>query len=66
MAKRVSRVTSTKRAAKKTAAAGVASRQPRHPSHTRATAWQLALERNLRAEGYSPKEARELVEIAAS
>jgi hypothetical protein len=28
--------------------------------------WQGALERNLRAEGYSEREARELVEIAAS
>ena len=43
---------------------------PQHkqaPSSPRRPAgWQGALERNLRAEGYSAREARELVEIAAS
>jgi hypothetical protein len=38
-----------------------AASSPRRPG-----GWQDALERNLRAEGYSAREARELVEIAAS
>ena len=36
------------------------------PSERRAANWQSALERNLRAEGYSEREASQLVEIAAS
>ncbi len=36
------------------------------PSRRTPAGWQNALERNLRAEGYSPDEARELVDIAAS
>jgi hypothetical protein len=35
-------------------------------SGPRPTSWQGALERNLRTEGYSAREASELVEIAAS
>jgi len=36
------------------------------PSRRTLRGWRGALERNLRAEGYSADEARELVEIAAS
>ena len=62
MKKREPRSASKRSAAKKTVGANhrtVVSR--RSPSD-----WRGALERNLRAEGYSPDEARELVEIAAS
>jgi len=51
-----------KSTAKKTARAYHRSSLPRRTSAD----WRNALERNLRAEGYSADEARELVEIAAS
>jgi hypothetical protein len=51
-----------KSTAKKTTGAN-----PQSSLSRRTTAdWRDALERNLRAEGYSADEARELVEIAAS
>ena len=36
------------------------------PARRKLYGWQRAFERNLRAEGFSAEEARELVEIAAS
>lgn len=52
--------------AKKAAARKTAGTNPKPPVARRTSGWRSALERNLRAEGYSPDEARELVEIAAS
>jgi len=53
--------------AKKSAARKMAGANHKPPLVRRkASGWRGALERNLRAEGYSPDEARELVEIAAS
>jgi hypothetical protein len=51
-----------KSAAKKTVGANHQSSLSRRT----AADWRHALERNLRAEGYSADEARELVELAAS
>lgn len=54
-------------AAKKFAAKKAAGANHRTSLSRRTPAdWRDALERNLRAEGYSADEARELVEIAAS
>jgi hypothetical protein len=62
MKKRVRASTARKSAATKTAGANHRSSLPRRTP----AGWRDALERNLRAEGYSADEARELVEIAAS
>jgi hypothetical protein len=61
MKKPATESTAKKSAAKKAAGAS-------HPTSRkrRLTGWRRAFERNLRAEGYSAEEARELVEIAAS
>jgi hypothetical protein len=61
MKKRESRSITKKSAARKTAGANHRTLARRTP-----TGWRAALERNLRAQGYSLDEARELVEIAAS
>ena len=61
MKKPVSGPAANKSAVKK--AAGANHRTSRKP---RLTGWRRAFERNLRAQGYSPEEARELVEIAAA
>ena len=53
-------------AAKKSAAKKTAEANHKTSPARRLTAWQRAFERNLRAEGFSAEEARELVEIAAS
>ena len=53
--------------AKKSAARKAAGANNKTPLARRTpSGWEGALERNLRAQGYSPDEARELVEIAAS
>src|SRR5580658_4932750 len=62
MKKRAPRSTTKKSAAKKTV--GANHRTP--PARRKLSGWQRAFERNLRAEGFSAEEARELVEIAAS
>ncbi|HUE02376.1 MAG TPA: hypothetical protein VMR62_22590 [Bryobacteraceae bacterium] len=52
---------------KKSAARKTAGANPKPPVARRTpSGWRSALERNLRAQGYSSAEARELVEIAAS
>jgi hypothetical protein len=53
-------------AARKSAAKKATGANHRTARKRRLTGWRRAFERNLRAEGYSPEEARELVEIAAS
>jgi hypothetical protein len=61
MKKPVRELAAKKSAVKKAAGANhPTSRKPR------LTGWRRAFERNLRAEGYNPEEARELVELAAS
>jgi hypothetical protein len=61
MKKRESKLAAKKAAAKRAAGVGHCT-----PARHAQTGWQGALARNLRAQGYSPDEARELVEIAAS
>jgi hypothetical protein len=56
----------TESAAKKSAVKKAAGANHPTSRKRRLTGWRRAFERNLRAEGYSPDEARELVEIAAS
>jgi hypothetical protein len=60
-------MTKRKKKAVRAASKHVSIAAPRKPTARRKRAsWQGALERNLRAEGYSAREARELVELAAS
>jgi len=56
------RASAAKKSAAKKTSGNHRSSLPRRTS----TDWRDALERNLRGEGYSADEARELVEIAAS
>ena len=62
MKKKEPKPAAKKSAAKKT----VAANHRTLPARWAPTGWRGTLERNLRAEGYSAEEARELVEIAAS
>jgi len=62
MKKRAPGPAAKKSAAKKTAGAD----RRTLPARWSPNGWRGTLERNLRAQGYSPEEARELVEIAAS
>jgi hypothetical protein len=62
MQKRAPKPAARKSTAKKTAGAN----HRTLPARRRLYGWKAAFERNLRAEGFSAEEARELVEIAAS